>query len=113
VLRADVGDDDALAHKTFVREPSDRERPLLDDIDAWYAAVDMPPRDILLLPYYLHTAREFKAKSKPHQRALDGFIASREAAWTVFRKHDWLWKKYQRRDDPDKEAWDSLSVEPE
>jgi hypothetical protein len=112
-LRCDVTDDDALALKTFVREPSVRERRLLDDIDAWFSELDTPPRDVLMLPYYLHTAREFKAKSKEHQRALDGFIASREAAWKVFRKHDWLWQKYQRRDDPDKEAWDSLSAEPE
>jgi hypothetical protein len=108
-LRCDVVDDDALALKTFVREPSLRERRLLDDIEAWFSELDTPPQDILLLPYYLHTAEEFKAKSRQHQRALDGFIASREAAWNIFRKHDWLWEKYQRRDDPDKEAWDSLS----
>jgi hypothetical protein len=112
-LRCDVGDDDALALKTFVREPSPRERRLLDDIGAWFSELGTPPRDILLLPYYLHTAEEFKAKTKEHQRALDGFLASREAAWKVFRKHDWLWEKYQRRDDPDKEAWDSLSATPE
>ncbi|HEV7802087.1 MAG TPA: hypothetical protein VGP15_13515 [Burkholderiales bacterium] len=108
-LRCDVVDDDALALKTFVREPSLRERRLLDDIEAWFSELDTPPSEILLLPYYLHTAEEFKAKSREHQRALDGFIASREAAWNIFRKHDWLWEKYQRRDDPDKEAWDSLS----
>jgi hypothetical protein len=112
-LRCDVADDDALALKTFVREPSLRERRLSDDIKAWFSAVDTPPSEILLLPYYLHTAKEFKAKSKEHERALDGFIASREAAWKIFRKHDWLWEKYQRQDDPDKEAWDSLSLRPE
>jgi hypothetical protein len=108
-LRCDVGEDDALALKTFVREPSLRERRLSDDIEAWFAELDTPPSEILLLPYYLYTAKEFKAKSSEHQRALDGFLAAREAAWKIFRKHDWLWEKYQRRDDPDKEAWDSLN----
>ena len=112
-LRCDVADDDALALKTFVREPGVRERRLLDDIDNWFTALDASPSEILLLPYYLHTAKEFKARSKAHQHALDAFIASREAAWKIFRKHDWLWEKYQRRDDPDKEAWDSLSLAPE
>ena len=112
-LRCDVGDDDALVLKTFVREPGVRERRLLDDIEAWFSERDTPPSEILLLPYYLHTAREFKASSREHQRALDGYLASREAAWRIFRKHDWLWEKYQRRDDPDKEAWDSLSSAPE
>jgi hypothetical protein len=107
-LRCDVADDDALALKTFVRETNLWERRLLDDIDVWFAGLAMAPSDILLLPYYLHTAREFKARSKPHQRALDGYIAAREAAWKFFRRHEWLWQKYQRRDDPDKEAWDSL-----
>jgi hypothetical protein len=108
-LRCDVGEDDALALKTFVREPSLRERRLSADIEAWFSAVDTLPSDILLLPYYLHTAKEFKGKTSEHLRALDTFIASREAAWRIFRKHDWLWEKYQRRDDPDKEAWDSLN----
>jgi hypothetical protein len=109
-LRCDVGDDDALALKTFVREPSLRERRLSDDIKAWFSELDTAPSEILLLPYYLHTAKEFKAKSSEHERALDGFIAAREAAWQIFRKHDWLWEKYQRRDDPDKEAWDSSGI---
>ncbi|MDB5862515.1 MAG: hypothetical protein JWO70_321 [Betaproteobacteria bacterium] len=111
-LRCDVLDDDALALKTFVRDPGLRERRLLSDLDAWFSGLDTPPEEILLLPYYLHTAKEFKAGSRQHQRALDGFLASREAAWNIFREHDWLWEKYQRRDDPDKEAWDSLSSGP-
>ena len=109
-LRCDVLDDDALALKTFVREPGVRERRLLDDLHAWFSGVDTPPHEILLLPYYLHTAKDFKARSKEHERALDGYLASREAVWNIFRKHDWVWEKYQRRDDPDKEAWDSLSL---
>ena len=109
-LRCDVADDDALAFKTFVREPSVRERRLSGEIEAWFAALNTPPSEILLLPYYLHTAKEFKARTKEHQRSLDGFIAAREAAWKIFRKHEWLWEKYQRRDDPDKEAWDSLDT---
>ena len=112
-LRCDVTDDDALALKTFVREPTLRERRLSDDIAAWFAEVSAPPADILALPYYLHTARDFKVKSGEHQRALDGFLDAREAAWTIFRKHDWLWEKYQRQDDPDKAAWDSHYANPE
>jgi hypothetical protein len=112
-IRCEVGDNDALALKTFVRESSVWERRLLDDIDDWFTALDMPPDEILLLPYYVHTAKEFKAKTRAHQRALDGYIAAREAAWKIFRKHDWLWEKYQRPDDPDKEAWDSLRAQPE
>ena len=108
-LRCDVLDDDAFALKTFVREPGVRERRLLNDLDAWFSAIDTPAHEILLLPYYLHTAKDFKAKSREHEEALDGFIANREAAWKIFRKHDWIWEKYQRRDDPDKEAWDSLA----
>jgi hypothetical protein len=109
-LRCEVADDDALALKTFVREANLWERHLLDDIEVWFTGLDRPPSEILLLPYYLHTAKEFKARSRQHQRALDGFLAAREAAWTIFRKHDWLWEKYQRQDDPDKEAWDSLNL---
>ncbi|HEX2825991.1 MAG TPA: hypothetical protein VHP37_06570 [Burkholderiales bacterium] len=109
-LRCDVADDDALALKTFVRQTNLWERRLLDDIDVWFAGLEMQPSDILLLPYYLHTVREFKARSKQHQQALDAYLAAREAAWAIFRKHDWLWEPYQRRDDPDKEAWDSLNA---
>ena len=112
-LRCDVGDGDALALKTFVKEKNLWERRLLDDIDVWFTELDIPPSEILLLPYYLHTAREFKAKSKDHQQALDMFVAAREAAWNIFRKHDWLYEKYQRGDDPDKAAWDSLASAPE
>ena len=63
-LRCEVADDDALGFRTFVREANLWERRLLDDIDVWFAALDTPPSEILLLPYYLHTAREFKAKSR-------------------------------------------------
>ena len=112
-LRCDVADDDSLALKTFVRESSVWERRLLDDLDVWFGELDMQPNQILLLPYYLHTAKEFKARTKEHQAALDGYLVARDAAWTIFRKHDWLWEKYQRRDDPDKEAWESLSRETE
>jgi hypothetical protein len=111
-LRCDVLDDDALAFKTFVRETNLWERRLLDDIDVWFAELNPAPSEILLLPYYVHTAREFKAASREHQRALDGFLAAREAAWKIFRKHDWTRREYQRRDDPDKDAWDSLSPDP-
>ena len=110
-LRCDVLEDDALALKTFVREPGLRERRLLSDLNEWYSEVDSAPHEILLLPYYVHTAKEFKARTKQHDRALDGYLAAREAAWRIFRKHDWIWEKYQRRDDPDKEAWDSLAAQ--
>jgi hypothetical protein len=108
-LRCQVGDDDALALKTFVRETNLWDRRLLDDIDVWFAELDMAPSEILLLPYYVHTAREFHAKSGEHQRALDRYLAARDAAWKIFRKHDWLWEKYQPRDDPAKEAWESVN----
>lgn len=107
-LRCDVGDDDALALKTFVREPGLEERRLADDIRAWFARQDMAASEILLLPYYLHTANQFKAQSGEHQRALDAYLAARESAWKIFRDHDWLWEKYRPRDDPEKDAWDSL-----
>ena len=70
-LRCDVVDDDALALRTFVKDPGLRERRLLDDLEAWFSALDANPQEILLLPYYLHTAKEFKAKTRQHHRALD------------------------------------------